>query len=199
MSFEPGSIVKLKVESPNMVVAGESDDHDGWIECIWYDDHESLRDSFPPCCLALVKAADIEAPAKPESDDLPALPPKPAPQPKRLDTPKAAPAGAPEPESDQPEPDAVKVNTASGRITYHGRTCTLAGAGLTIVDITAAAMPHPVDRAEIRNAIWPGGGTVSADTQLSTFITATNQRLTSIGLMLKSVRGKGVVLEEVEG
>ena len=190
MSFAPGSIVKLKVESPNMVVADVVGEE---VDCIWYDGHESLRDTFPAHCLVLVTGVErpIAVPEpKPDLQPAPAPGAPPAPKP---------PAGAAEPEPDAPEPAAVRVNTASGRITYRGKTCILAGHALTVVDMTAAAMPEPVDRAVIRAALWPTGGSSWSDQQLSGIIANANQRLDSIRLTLKSIRNRGVVLQEVEG
>jgi uncharacterized protein YodC (DUF2158 family) len=180
MSFEPGSLVKLKSGSPDMVVAGPSEERVGWIECVWYGNHESLRDSFPPCCLVVVRATSAEV--------------KPAPAPRR---PADPPAGAPEPQPQAPPTGAVHVNTANGRVTHRGKICTLSGSGLTVVQCTAADMPEPVDRADIKAAIWPDGPGPSADSQLSTTITWANQRLSSIGLVLKTIRGRGVALQEI--
>jgi uncharacterized protein YodC (DUF2158 family) len=181
--FEPGSLVKLKSGSPDMCIAGESDDRTGWIECIWYDGGEALRDSFPPYCLVVVRAADGEA--KPIAH-------KPA-----TVRPGDPPAGAPDPDPEPPPADAVHVNTANGRVTFKGKVCTLSGSGLTVVQCTAPAMPDPVDRADIKAAIWPDGPGPSADSQLSTTITWANQRLSSIGLVLKTIRGRGVALQEI--
>jgi uncharacterized protein YodC (DUF2158 family) len=179
MAFAPGSLVKLKSGSPDMVVAGPSEDRTGWIECIWYDDHESLRDSFPAHCLDQVGAGAVVTPAGPAA-------------PLRHEPP----AGAPEPQPDAPA-DTLHVNTTNGRITYRGKVCTLSGSGLTVVQCTAPAMPDPVDRADIKAAIWPGGPGPSSDSQLSTTITWANQRLSSIGLVLKTIRGRGVALQEI--
>jgi uncharacterized protein YodC (DUF2158 family) len=179
MTYDPGSLVKLKSGSPAMVVAGPSEDRTGWIECIWYDGNESLRDSFPAHCLDQVEVGAAVTPSRPAA-------------PLRHEPP----AGAPEPQPELPA-DAVHVNTANGRVTYKGKVCTLSGSGLTVVQCAAPAMPQAVDRADIKAAIWPDGPGPSADTQLSTTITWANQRLSSVGLVLKTIRGRGVALQEI--